>query len=258
MKLDFNDILIVPAEQSEIRSRKEINPFIYKNYLPLFTAPMDTVVSEDNIKAYEWNAIGVVLPRGLKSDDVNDFKSYSFDEFKKLTSVNVLLKGDSYNIDIANGHMSELVNVVKKVKKDNPHICLMVGNVANPKTYEQLSNAGADLIRIGIGNGGGCFIENTVITTKLGDKLIKDIEIGDCVLTHTGEYKEVLSVIAYPSREEIIKINDTISTKTHEYYVLNKKYIDIVDDDNICNYAEWIKAENLTNDFFLLEYEVND
>ena len=153
--------------------------------------------------------------------------------------------------------MSKLLETVKKTKESYPNLILMVGNVANPKTYEKLSLAGADFVRIGIGNGGGCFIENSLVITYDGEKLIQDIVNGDLVLTHTGEYKIVASTLQYPSREQLIKINNTISTKNHEYYVLNKKYETIVNDENIHKYAEWIEAEKLTNEYFLLEIDDN-
>ena len=256
MKLDFNDLLIVPKETSNITTRASINPFDRDGFLPLITAPMDTVVNEEN--AYDFNSakIRVCTPRNEYSS--LGFNSYSYSEIKQLLDNDKLYDYGLYLIDVANGHMTNILEITKEIKLKYKGIKLMVGNVANPKTYTLLSDAGADYVRCGIGNGGGCLLENSIVSTKSGDKLIQDIEIGDYVLTHTGEYKEVISVIAYPSREELIKINDTISTKTHEYYVLNKKYSDLVNDENIHNYAEWIKAENLTNEYFLLEYEDND
>ena len=253
-KFDFNDILIKPAITSNILSRKNLNP-LYNGFLPLITAPMDTVINSDNEKEFRRLGINICMPRNETT--INGFISYSIGQiFSKYLS-NELSPNGFYLIDVANGHMENILEITKIIKKTNPKLTLMVGNVANPETYRVLSEAGADYIRIGIGNGGGCFLENSIISTKFGDKLIQDIIIGDSVLTHTGEYKEVISTIAYPSREELIKINNSISTKSHEYYVLNKKYIDLVDDEIIHHYAEWVKAENLTNEYFLLEYEDN-
>ena len=253
-KFDFNDILIKPATNSEISSRKNINPY-HNGFLPLITAPMDTVVNLDNKDLFTSLKINLCLPRG--EEFLCGFVSYSLDEILNMYLNDKLDPKGYYLIDIANGHMEILVTAVRNIKIKYPKLTLMVGNIANPNTYVLLSEAGADYVRVGIGNGGGCFLENSIISTKSGDKLIQDIIIGDIVLTHTGEYKEVISTIAYPSREELIKINNSISTKSHEYYVLNKKYIDLVDDENIHNYAEWVKAENLTNEYFLLEYEEN-
>ena len=253
-KFDFNDVLIKPALTSSIYSRKDINPF-YDGFLPLITAPMDTVVDAKNEKIFDDLKVNVCLPR--KESSMLGFESYSIDEMFYKYTRNELKPEGYYLIDVANGHMENLLEITRVVKKTFPTLTLMVGNIANPDTYALLSNAGADYIRVGIGNGGGCFLENSIISTKFGDKLIQDIIIGDSVLTHTGEYKEVISTIAYPSREELIKINNSISTKSHEYYVLNKKYIDLVDDEIIHHYAEWVKAENLTKEYFLLEYEDN-
>jgi hypothetical protein len=56
MKFDWNDVSIVPETLSTIASRKEINPF-YDGKLPLFTAPMDKVIDETNIKSFDDNNI---------------------------------------------------------------------------------------------------------------------------------------------------------------------------------------------------------
>jgi hypothetical protein len=253
-KFDFNDILIVPAVQSEINSRKEVNPFYDLNggkKLPLITAPMDTVVSAQNKHIFDQLNIKVCLPRGEYAE--NAFVSYSLDEFEELVASNRIDRFGWYLIDIANGHMKRMCDAIEFAKQKYPEITLMVGNVANPRTYMMLSNAGADYVRAGIGNGGGCFLEGSPVTTNNGYKEIQDIEIGDSVLTHTGEYKKVISTMQYPTSETLIKINDTVSTLNHEYYVLNKKYENIVNDDNIHKYAEWIEAKDLSEEYFLLE-----
>ena len=161
-KFDFNDILIKPATTSKINSRKDINPF-YNGYLPLITAPMDSVININNENLFDKLKVVTCSPRG--EENTTGFISYSLSEFEVLFSNDALNKTGFYLIDIANGHMNKLLDVVKKTKDKYPHLILMVGNVANPKTYELLSLAGADFVRVGIGNGGGC---STTVHTGVG------------------------------------------------------------------------------------------
>lgn len=156
IKFDFNDILIEPAITSNVSSRREINPQ-YGEFLPLITAPMDTVISKDNAELFLDNKIMPCLPRG-EDHNQEGFESYSLQDFTELvnnpsTSIDV---SGFYLIDLANGHMRELLTIIKNTKLKFPNITLMVGNVANPQTYVKLSEAGADYVRVGIGNGGGC------------------------------------------------------------------------------------------------------
>ena len=186
IKFDFDDLLIVPSESSDIISRKEVNVYDENGMLPLFTAPMDTVIGLENIKIFESNKIYPIIPRTVKNTSDNFFGmkiseniwcSGGLKELEDLTLLPETIDKFSENInfrqelnrerfflcDIANGHMSILLDLVKKSKDifgDKLH--LMVGNVANPETYRLLSDAGADYVRIGIGNGGGCLTSQNV------------------------------------------------------------------------------------------------
>ena len=80
-KFDFNDILIEPATISRINSRKDINPY-HDGFLPLITAPMDTVIGPSNEQLFFNQKINVCLPRGEKTS--LGFESYSLQEIFKL------------------------------------------------------------------------------------------------------------------------------------------------------------------------------
>lgn len=178
MKLDFNDLLIVPKDITDINSRSEVDPY-RMGYLPLMTAPMDTVICENNAMIYQKNKIVACLPRNLFTHI--GFKSYSISQIKEKIANNSLTS-DSYLIDVANGHMDSIYAITKFLKKENPFIKLMVGNVANPKTFENLSKAGADYIRVGIGNGGACLTtQNTGVGYPMASLIKECYEVAQSI-----------------------------------------------------------------------------
>jgi GMP reductase len=131
---------------------------------------MDTVVDLNNYKIFEDNKIYPIIPRTIdikpnrkqwKAIGLKEFDEILLNKDKEFIS---RVTGD-YNIliDIANGHMEILLDMIKKAKNGwGEKVSIMVGNVANPETYRSLSEAGADYIRIGIGNGGGCLTSQNV------------------------------------------------------------------------------------------------
>ena len=154
-------------------------------------------------------------------------------------------------IDIANGYIPKLLDYVKKVRNKYPDITIMVGNVVTGDMTQDLILNGADIVKVGIGPG--CFTPNMKVKTNVGLKNIKDIQIGDNVLTHKNQYKKVTNKFEYNEFNKIISINGIESTKHHEYYVVNKKYKDIITDENIHDYAEWVSADKLTKDYYLIK-----
>lgn len=175
VKLDFHDLRVKPAVGTQIDSRSEINPYYLhtngKPFLPIFTAPMDTVIDNNNWEKFTDNKIHAIIPRGESQETFGSekkFKSLGLDEFIK-NYINIdemefyfqMLSKNYVLIDMANGHMEKLIKTIKQAKekyKDN--LVLMVGNIANPETYRKVAKAGADMVRIGIGNGNAC------LTTK--------------------------------------------------------------------------------------------
>jgi IMP dehydrogenase/GMP reductase len=221
--MDFNDILITPAKTSAITSRDEINPH-QKNMLPIIVSPMDTVIDLSNWKLFLDNKLPICFPRGIKPNDFDDsdkvllkfyndsiFFSYSLSEISDiiegLKNKTIQLENNIL-IDIANGHMQYLVDLVIELRKLT-NVKIMVGNIANPKSYSVLSKAGADYIRVGIGFGGGCLTAmNTGVGYSMASLVIecyKEKEKMDAYDYHTAkivadggfrEYSDIIKALA--------------------------------------------------------------
>ncbi|MDH3259232.1 MAG: IMP dehydrogenase [Deltaproteobacteria bacterium] len=59
-------------------------------------------------------------------------------------------------VDTAHGHSKLVLDTVKRIKKQYPHIQLMAGNVATDEGTSALIKAGADCVKVGVGPGSIC------------------------------------------------------------------------------------------------------
>ena len=221
---DFNDILITPAVTSSIRSRSEINTYhsTSSNWLPVIVSPMDTVIGLDNWQLYLNNRMPICFPRGIRPESFKEedagllsayssviFFSYSLDETSELCEWLQNNKSEDLEfnvlIDIANGHMKHMVDLVKELRS-RTKVKIMVGNIANPETYRVLSEAGADFIRVGIGFGGGCL---TAMNTGVGysmAQLVKEcLDIKDEMESMDQKTSKIVADGGFREYSDIIK-----------------------------------------------------
>jgi len=256
IKFDFDDILITPSVISTISSRKEVNPY-YNGMLPIFTAPMDTVINLDTVDVFKQNKIFPIIPRTEILHEQNSqyyaeyFVAIGLDEAKVLIDMDE----DGFNsfnlnhilIDVANGHMKIISKLVNKLKEKKPDMEVMIGNIANPKTYTWYAkNTNVDYIRVGVGMGSGCWVDSTDVLTNNGYKKIEDIEINDLVLTHTGEFKEVTNKLSYITEDSmLININGQLCTEDHEIFVIDSINRAVINESNYLEYGYWIEAKNV-------------
>jgi IMP dehydrogenase/GMP reductase len=282
--LAYDDINLVP-QFSAIKSRQQIDltTKLTTNYnimVPLIASPMDTVCESDmaiamareggvgiihRFMAIEEQAREVMYTRyAIAGEGFGGiYEEWNFpvpiaaavgangdylERAQALTNegANVIL------IDVAHGYHSLVRDALTNLKKVLPsHVDVIAGNIATARAAQDLESWGADALRVGI--GGGCFTPNMKVGTVEGNKPIVDVQIGDIVYTHTGEPKEVVHKFEYDRNEEIMIINGIECTKNHEFYVVHNRYEHLVTDDNIHQYARWVAAEELTDEFLLIE-----
>lgn len=223
----YEDITIIPSELSSIDHRIECSPYDENGMLPLFTAPMNTVVGIDNFELFENEKIYPILPRtediALRIDFSKNGKwsAYSLNEFEE-TFCHITNKMETPNkiyalIDVANGHMKKIIDLVKISKSIyGDGIVIMAGNIANPRTYEYYADAGIDYVRCSVGTGSGCISSSNL-----------------------GIHMPIASLI-----DDIVAIKEGIK---HRYSKLPK----IVADGGIRNYRDINKALALGADYVM-------
>lgn len=176
IKFDLNDISLVPETLSMISSRSEVNA-LKNGKLPLMCAPMDTTISLENYQLFDSLGFTVCMPRNRYALDNNVYNSYGIDE------VELMVKGEidvpaKVLLDTANAHSIRVYEVIKKFKETYPDIKFIVGNIANPLTYEKYAEIGVDGVRAGIGNGSACTTSsNTSVHFPMGSLISECYQI---------------------------------------------------------------------------------
>jgi hypothetical protein len=257
-KFDFKDITIVPEIISSINSRNEVNIFTEENKLPIIVSPMDTVVDEDNCDVFIKQNLLVCLPRGVNHDNKDNFNSLSLDEFEVFVGWyedNIIDDDINILVDVANGHMEKLHNLCEKfVNLKNENHKLMVGNIANPKTFEKFCQIGVDYVRTGIGGGSGCLtsvhtgihypmaslISECYEIKKLGgyktkivadggfknyDDIIKALALGADYIMLGGTLNKSLESWSKTNLFKIIPISHEMANKIWNNYPFLRKYM---------------------------------
>ena len=180
-----------------LNSRSEANPFNEDGFLPLITAPMYSVVDENNYQVFLDNKVQVCMPRNTKVEDIGDFDrvffALSLEEFiinyieaSGHSFFNIDNEPNKVCIDTANGNIPALHDAIRKAKEiHGDKLIIMAGNVASVEAFEELAKTGVDYIRVGIGGGGGC---NTTSNIGIGQEDLGEL-IEKCYHRKTLEEK---------------------------------------------------------------------
>ena len=172
LKLDFKDVLIIP-QNSLIESRSKVNltrTFHFKYYpkpltcIPIIASNMTTVGTISMQSELSKLGALTVLHKFVIIDKDNvdliskdhTFLSCGINDYQDVLNAITIYGFDKICIDIANGYLDKLIEMIQFFRTTFPHLLIMAGNVATASRCVELIEAGADIVKIGIGSGSAC------------------------------------------------------------------------------------------------------
>lgn len=210
--LTYDDIQLVPRFSS-VSSRQDINleTKLSRNYsilIPFVASPMDTVCEQEMaFKMFTMGGVGCIhrfLTVQGQARQVLELKSriygegfggpfenwgdaYAFGEkqipimaaigvgSKERLRADALVEAGAnvLLIDVAHGHHQNVIEMIKYCKNKFPEVDVIAGSIATAEAAEDLQNAGADGLRVGIGGGSLC---TTRVKTGFGIPNVTCIE----------------------------------------------------------------------------------
>lgn len=176
--LTFDDVALVP-QYNNVPSRTEpdLSTWITKDIrmnMPLIPANMDTVIGEELAEVLIRNGGFPIFHRFAPLETQMGW----IEKFKGNVFVSCGIKDDpslfelldkrpvGVCIDVAHGHSDKMFKLVSTIKKRyGQAIQIIAGNVCTPMAYQDLVNAGADAVKVGVGPGAAC---TTRVVTGFG------------------------------------------------------------------------------------------
>ena len=171
-ELEYSDILLVPG-YSQLDTRNDANTSFelgkFTFNLPVVPSNMETVIDLDLCKQLDDDNYFYIMHR---FQDVFETVQRLNDLNCKCVSVSIGVNQESYQqleavllnnykidiitIDVAHGHHKKVSNMIRFVKKHFSDTIIIAGNVGTYEGFQFLQDAGADVIKVGIGSGVIC------------------------------------------------------------------------------------------------------
>jgi GMP reductase len=174
VKLDFNDVLILP-KRSQYSSRSEVSlerkmKFKYSPYewngVPIMVSNMDTTGTIEMATAlqkhkvitclhkyYTWNQI----PKELNKDYYAVSTGINKNDLDNLDEIMKHVDPKFICIDVANGYMSKFTDTCRGIREKYPDKIIIAGNVCTSEgVLELVVHGKVDIVKVGIGSGSCC------------------------------------------------------------------------------------------------------
>ena len=169
--LTFDDVLLVP-QHSTILSRNDISLFVNLGKginlgIPIISANMKDVTETAMAQTISsLNGLPILHRFTSLTNQLMMFKESNTNNVgcsigvKKHDYENACTFVDAgcsvLCVDVAHGDHDLSIKMVERIAKNHTHILLIAGNVATAGGARRLYNAGADVIKVGIGPGSLC------------------------------------------------------------------------------------------------------
>jgi IMP dehydrogenase len=217
--LCFDDILLVPR-YSEITSRSQVEtkvslPKEFNFTHPVIPANMKTITDKKMAKCIaETGGLAIVhrfMPLDDQLDTLHDFilmTSEGTPNYVRHVGFSVGVKKEDYEnvgalaelgakilcIDIAHGDSKMCLDMCQYISSKFPDLLLIAGNVSTAEGAKRLWDAGADVVKVGIGPGSLC---STRIETGNGvPQLTALMNVARCRDAYSATSKRRVGMIA--------------------------------------------------------------
>ena len=226
LSLAFDDVLLEPGHSdilpNQCRVATRLGPI--ELALPILSAAMDTVTESGvAIALARAGGMGVIhknLSKEAQAAEVRKVKSegslvvaaaVGVGPIEGLERAAALFEAgaDGVVVDSAHGHSDGVLGTVRELKKRWPGLAVIGGNVATPAGAIALAEAGADIIKVGIGPGSICttrivsgvgvpqFTAVWEVSRALGQRFPKVGVIADGGIRFSGDMTKALAAGAH-------------------------------------------------------------
>lgn len=233
MGLTFEDVKLVDDLQSTVTPESvsvttTLTPTLKLN-IPLLSAAMDTVTEARFATALaKLGGLGVIhknMTIGAQADEVRKVKTATFDsadfsnaavdaEGRLLVAGAVGVTNDTVDrvqamveagvdaivLDSAHGHSEGVLRKVSEVRSTFPNLNIIAGNIATREGAAALYDAGADVVKIGIGPGSIC---TTRVVAGIGVPQVSAIR--DAALEAAARGKKIIADGGVKTSLDIVK-----------------------------------------------------